>query len=170
MSAADSQSGKRPGGPKLSPRQRQQAVAQVLAGATQASVAQAYDVHPNSINRLVKSVMDGAADPAKLDWRKRLSETLPTKAVDAIERSVDDIEDVHKAASTGLSVLKGLGHLAGEGNATNVNVLVATINSLPADIRECYLSNDVIDITPDAETTTSSGEVLNNGAVENAPA
>ena len=137
---------KRLGGPKLTPKQRQQAVAQVLAGASQVSVAQAYDVHPNSINRLVKSVMHDAPDPASLDWRKQLAESLPSKSVVAIDRSLDDTEDIHKAANTGLQVLKGLGHLAADSVTNNVTVVMSQINALPPDIRAMYVSNDV-DVT-----------------------
>lgn len=144
-------------GVRITPASRAAIAAQVIAGATQTSVASQFGVHPNTVYNIVKDVRENGADPAQLDWRKRLSETLPTKAVSAIERSIDDTEDVHKAANTGVQVLKGLGHLAGDQGATNVTVIVQAIQSLPADIRAMYLSNDdVIEVTPECDKDNTS--------------
>lgn len=129
-------------GNRLDSKTKTAIVAQVIAGATQASVAQAVGVHRNTVNALVRDVMEKAPEAAQLDWRKKLSETIPAKAVSAIERSVEDLEDIHKAAGTGVQVLKGLGHLAGEGNTTNIITVMQQIHALPPDLRACYLSND----------------------------
>ena len=133
----------------------------VLSGASKTATAQQFGVSRQTVHAVVNRLRIEAEEAAKsagsvLDWRKRLSETLPGKAVDAIERSVGDTEDVHKAANTGVQVLKGLGHLAGEGNVTNVAVIVQAINALPPDIREHYLSNDdttIVDVS-DADTVS----------------
>lgn len=139
-------------GPKLTPQQRAAIAAQALGGASKTSIAQAFDVHRNTVHDIVRSVQQNGADPAQLDWRKRLTDTLPSKSVDAIERSVGDLQDVHKAANTGLQVLKGLGHLANDAPSMNVAVVIQQINSLPADLREHYLCSD-LDVVSNADTS-----------------
>lgn len=139
---------------RIDPRTKAAIVSQVMAGASQASIAQDLGIHRNTVSRLVQDVAKLGGDPSKLDWRKRLADDLPSKSVDAIERSVSDTEDVHRAASTGLSVLKGLGHLANDAPTTNVAIVIQQINSLPEDLRQHYLCSDVVtqhvtsDVTP----------------------
>ena len=81
-------------------------------------------------------------------WRQKLTEQLPAKAVDAIERSVSDDRDVHKAAGTGIALLKGLRIL--DSDAPTTNVFLTSINALPVDWQSEYF-----DIPP---TPTGSGQ------------
>jgi len=134
------------GGPKLTEAERRAIVAEVATGKRQVAVAKQFNVSPNTVWSLVKSVrstVNGSALTA--DWRRKLTETLPAKSVDAIERSIGDVDDPHKAASTAIAHLKGIGVLASE-NQTNVNVFVNQIANLPADWQQSYLGAD------DAET------------------
>ena len=126
---------------------------------TQQQVAKDFNCHPNTVNTLVKSVKEVENSPLSTGWRAKLTETLPQLSVDAIEKSLKDTEDVHKAASTALSHLKGIGALAQEGSA-NVNVFIQQVAGLPSDWQQEYFTVDehtpsgdtsqVIDITSDA--------------------
>ena len=57
--------------------------------------------------------------------------------VRAVERSVNDTDDVHRAANTATTVLKGLGHLQNDGVNVQVNTFLA---SLPDDMRARLIS------------------------------
>lgn len=127
----------------------------VAMWATQGSithVANHFNVHRNTVSDLVKSVKS-VQNADSSDWRKKLTEELPTKAVAAIERSLIDETDVHKAAGTALSYFKGTGVMSGDSPA--VNVFVGSIANMPAD-----LAGDYFDITP---TPTGSDSLPDSG-------
>ena len=84
--------------------------------------------------------MPGAEDTLDKSWRKKLTDELPAKSVDAIERSVIDGEDVHRAATTAIAHLKGIGVLAGDTQAASVNVFIASAGSLPVDLADGYVT------------------------------
>ncbi len=126
------------GGPRLTPGQRHLIVSAVLAGERQVDVAKRFGVHYNTVSLLCKSVRNTPNSPLNGDWRQRLTGELPTLSVQAIERSVTDVNDVHKAASTAIAHLKGIGALQGEGNST-ITVMLNSVSSLPADLAQDYL-------------------------------
>ena len=125
------------GGPKLTDGQRHLIVAAVLAGESQASVAKRFGVHHNTVYTLCKSVK-GAENPGEpSNWREKLTQTLPAKSVQALELSITDTTDVHKAASSAIAHLKGIGALQQEGGG-QVNVFVQMVSGLPADWQRDY--------------------------------
>lgn len=91
-------------------------------------VADKYGVNRSTIWRVKKAFVSSQPDSVlSEDWRTKLHNALPVKAVTAIERSLDDEDDVHKAASTGVNVLKGLGHLQGEGVNVTIQQMLGAI-------------------------------------------
>ncbi len=128
-------------GPRLTEGQRHLIVNAVLNGERQVDVAKRFGVHPNTVNRLLKSVRKEPESQLSSAWREKLTNELPAKSVNAIELSILDTVDVHKAASTAIAHLKGIGAL--QGDQAIVNVMVNAISSLPPD-----LAGDYIEITP----------------------
>lgn len=100
-------------------------------------VANHFNVHRNTVSDLVKQVRSVQNSGSPSDWRKKLTDELPNQSVAAIERSIQDTEDVHKAASTAIAHLKGIGALQGDSGAT-VNVFVGSIANMPADLAGEY--------------------------------
>lgn len=162
MTTTESTSPQRNTQRRLSEAQKRAIVAAVATGLTQKQVAQRFKVHPNTVSTLCKPVVSVQEGPLSPHWRTTLQNEAPEKAVKAIVRSLDDEIDVHKAASTGIATLKGLGHLANEGG--NTTIFMQQINALPADWASqfavtpsptgCGLlpdngaTTDVIDVTP----------------------
>lgn len=135
---------------RLTPAQRTAIVAQVASGQTNIAVAQQFGVHVNSVSRLVSAVRQQVKDTV-LDRESRqapqvkaLAQVISDDAKLAIHASVQDRDDVHKAAGTGLSWLKGTGELAGD---NQVNVFIGALREMPADVRDEYLSIDATDAT-----------------------
>lgn len=128
-------------GPKLSEVQRLNAAAAVLAGHSKALVAKEFGVTQQAIHNLSKSLLI----PGEIDIRSRLT-ALNATAATAIERSMLDTEDVHKAANTGVQHLKGMGVYAAD-----AQVSVAIVNqvaALPEDWQSRYVSN-TLTVSPD---------------------
>ncbi len=126
---------------RLSEAQKYAIVAAVTTGETQQSVAKRFKVNPNTVCTLVKSVKQISQGPLSPTWRTRLAEQIPADSVDAIHASVLDREDVHKAASTGIAILKGIGVLASE-NSSTVNIFMNDVARLPADWQKEYFNVD----------------------------
>lgn len=141
---------------RLSEPEKRSIIAAVAQGVTQQQVAKDFNCHPNTVNTLVKSVKEVENSPLSTGWRSKLTETLPQLSVDAIEKSLKDDQDVHKAASTALSHLKGIGVLAQDGGS-NVNVFIQQVANLPADWQSEYF-------TVEPDTPTSSVCVPESGA------
>ena len=139
-------------GPRLTEGQRHLIVNAVLNGERQTAVAKRFNVHPNTVNRLLKSVRNTPQSGLSSAWREKLTNELPAKSVNAIELSILDTVDVHKAASTAIAHLKGIGAL--QGDQATINVMVNAISSLPPD-----LAGDYLDVE---STTTSSNDSRHN--------
>ena len=126
----------------LTSQQRAAIIAEAATGKTQAEIAERFGVHVNSVSRIVCDVRRNVPDTA-LDRSSAKTRELVARISDdaklAIHASVQDREDVHKAAGTGLSWLKGTGELAGDGG---VSVFVTHVSQLPADMRAEYVSTD----------------------------
>ena len=136
-------------------------------GLTQVQIAQQVGVHPNSVKRVQADIRIGLSDAAGLakapvgDWRRKLTEQLPKHATDAIEKSLKDDNDVHKAAGTGLALLKGLRVLDSDSVTNNVTVYIESIRSMPADMRELLMcTGDVIDVTPSVMESVTPESVM----------
>lgn len=127
---------RRKSGPKLVEAQRRAIVAEVLNGRTQAEVAKAFNVNINTVATLVKSVKNVPESSLSPAWRERF-EKLPELCVDAIERSVKDTKDLHSAARTAQTHMKGVGIYQPDNAVTN-NVFLTQISSLPADWQAEY--------------------------------
>ena len=125
------------GGPRLTEGQRRLIVAAVLAGERQSVVAKRFGVHHNTVYTLCKSVKGCGIPGEPSDWRQKLTSELPAKSVKAIELSLNDTVDVHKAASTALAHLKGIGALNSDSGA-NVSIFVANVGTLPPDWQTDY--------------------------------
>ena len=137
--------------PRITHNTRAAIAAASALGLTQPQIAQQVGVHRNTVQRIQNQVRDGITSGAELatDWRRKLSDTLPSKAVDALEASIEDRVNVHAAAGTGAKLLQGLGILGGETSSQTINVFVANQASLPDDIRALLCgTSDVIDVTP----------------------
>ena len=136
--------------------QRSAIVAEAATGTPHTLIAQRFGVHPNSVSRIVSQVRTASqtAHSAALDrpsvQTKAIAQQISDDARQAIHASVLDRDDVHKAAGTGLSWLKGTGELNGDG--ATVNVFVGAIRELPADLRGEYLSidEDIVETTATA--------------------
>ncbi len=128
---------------KLDEPTRRAIVAMVAQGATITNTAKYFNLHTNTVSRIwnsVKKLRNASVSTSMEDWRAKLD----TGSFTAIERSVGDTQDVHKAASTGLSWLKGVGVLAAD-STTTVQVMLNSVSSLPADLAQDYIE---IDATP----------------------
>ncbi len=126
---------------RLSEPQKYAIVSAVSLGETQQSVAKRFKVNPNTVCSLVKSVKQIAQSPLSPSWRARLADEIPRDSVDAIHASVLDREDVHKAATTGIAILKGIGVLASE-NSSTVNIFMNDVSRLPQDWQKNYFNVD----------------------------
>ena len=118
---------------RLTERQKREAIAWVAQGETKASVAKRLNCHVNTVSRLCTGV-EGLPNKRISASLESYREKLDVKSYDAVEASLDDREDVHKAAVTGLTWLKGVGVLQGD-NQVNVTVQ-ALIAAVPADWQE----------------------------------
>ncbi len=126
---------------RLSEPEKQSIIAAVALGQSSRSVAKRFNCHENTVYNLVKAVKKVAKGPLSQGWRARLNEEIPRDSVDAIHASVLDREDVHKAASTAIAVLKGVGVLASE-NSSTVNIFMNDVARLPADWQKEYFNVD----------------------------
>lgn len=138
----------------LTDAQRQAIVAEVAAGNTQAAVAQRFKVHVNTVNTIIRAVRKSAKEGTfrGQSWKNKLYETMVPNSVNAIERSINDLDDIHKAAGTAMAHLKAVGVVRDESSVT-VNIFANT-QDLPRDwysrmqpIEES--DAPVIDITPE---------------------
>lgn len=138
----------RPGSQRrLSEPEKQSIIAQVALGKSQTQAALDFGVHRNTVWALCQPVKDLPGSPLDKTWRTRMTDELPALAVNAMQASMEDREDVHRAASTGIALLKGIGALASD-NATTltVSVFAGSVANLPADWQERYVTSvDAID-------------------------
>lgn len=124
---------------------RRAIVAAVAANGSIINTAKEFGVHRNTVASLVKSVRHVAGSPLDKSWRAKLYEQMPAASVAALERSINDTVDIHKAAATGVAHLKGIGVLnADTQQLGSVNVFLTQINALPADLKAAYLDDDVL--------------------------
>ncbi len=143
-------------GKRLTEAQKRAIVASVAVKGSMQLVAQEFGVHRNTVAQLVNSVRQNVKVSELSGWRDKLTNELPAQSVDAIQRSINDLGDPHKAASTALSHLKGIGAL--QGDQAIVNVMVNAISSLPPD-----LAGDYLEVEP---TTTCGNPVRHNDATD----
>lgn len=133
---------------RLSDAERHAIIAMWSKDGSITRVANHFNVHRNTVSDLVKLVRSvqspaNAGGSGLSEWKQKLD----TGSFQAIERSVNDSQDVHKAASTGLGWLKGSGVLQPDG--ASVNVFVEQIMGLPEDMRSA-----LFEVTP-----TPSGSI-----------
>ncbi len=128
---------------RLSEVEKREIIAAIASGHTQITVATRFGCHINTVNALVQSVRRGVKDSvlSGSSWRSKLTEDIPRDSVDAIHASVLDREDVHKAATTGIAILKGIGVLASE-NSSTVNIFMNDVSRLPQDWQKNYFNVD----------------------------
>jgi len=124
-------------GKRLTEPQKRAIVAAVAVKGSMQLVAHEFGVHRNTVAQLCKDVRAVPNSGLSYDWRKKLTDELPNQSVAAIEKSITDVEDVHKAASTAIAHLKGIGALQGDAGAT-VNVFMGSIANLPTDLASDY--------------------------------
>src|SRR5689334_18775942 len=126
--------------------QRRSIIAEVASGKSQESVAQAFGVHVNTVGRLAREVRKGSKTLAQSgEWRKTLYETMIPESVSAVRSSINDSEDVHKAATTAMQHLKAVGVVQGDVTVTNI---VINVHDMPANWRDkfSFSEEDVRDI------------------------
>lgn len=136
-----------------------------VAGSTSADLATTYNVSKSTVDRILRQFKRNrphaserlpGSDPRPV--LEKLKQSLLVDSHVAIDRSVRDTGEVHKAASTGLAYLKGIGeHSSGERPAdVNVNVLVANV---PAGFDELMQRHNMADDdVTDAQVVDSTGE------------
>jgi transposase-like protein len=112
--------------PRLDEATRRAIIARVVETDSISGTAKEFGLHTNTVSRLWASVKK-VRNTGHEGWREKLANELPSQAVDAIELSVKDRIDIHKAAATGMGLLKGLGHLQGEGVSVNIQQVIGSI-------------------------------------------
>ena len=150
----------------LTPASKSAIVAAAAQGITKTAIAQQFGVSRQTVHSVVSSFQAQVQDsqnPLSEGWRKTLTDSLPAKATQAIERSIDDMDNVHAAAGSGFKLLQGLGILGGETSSQTINVFVANQASLPDDIRALLCgTSDVIDVTPESSESAALHAVTDN--------
>jgi transposase-like protein len=91
---------------KLTEAKKQEMLAAYASGMTINAIAKHYGVHRNTVRPIVQTAKSGMQ--VSQDWREKFNR-LPELCVDAVERSITDTKDVHKAAGTAQTHLKGVG-------------------------------------------------------------
>jgi hypothetical protein len=110
---------------------KQAIVADRIAGVPTQDVARKYNVHINTVCRLVREFKAKAPQTEWAQsfegWRDRMAD----KAVTAVEDALEHRGDVYKAGNLGATVLKGLGHLAPD----NVNQVAILLRDMPPEMK-----------------------------------
>ena len=111
------------------------------AGLTLQQLADKYNVHPNTVSRIVRKF---AKENPQTELAQGLlsgcRDRLEVKAVRAVENGLDCGDNPYKAGNLGVSVLKGLGVFNDDSVHVHVNQL---FDSIPPEWRERYLvTND----------------------------
>ncbi len=129
---------------RITDKQKREIIAAVAQGEPKTAVAQRLNIHRNTVNAICRDVQGLPKQGVKHleEWRS----TLDSGSFEAIEASVKDRTDPHRAATTGLNWLKGSGVLApdnlGTGNVATV------VSSIPEEWRSRYVSTPHEDQTP----------------------
>lgn len=110
--------------------------ARLLAGYTKTKIAKELNLARSTVLKVAKRLQVDKSNGAELDIRARL-QNLNSVAADAIQASMQDREDVHKAAVTSIQHLKGMGVYASDNNVS-ANVIVQ-VAALPEDWRDRYI-------------------------------
>ncbi len=103
---------------QVTEQQKIEMIAAYAAGMPIGAIAKQYGFHRNTIRPIVHAGTAGIQKSQ--DWRERFNK-LPDLCVDAIERSVRDTGDIHKAATTAQTHFKGIG-VYGADNQVAINV------------------------------------------------
>jgi transposase-like protein len=116
-------------GQRYTPEFRTAVVAYYAVCGSPKQTAQHFGTALGNVNRWVSQVRHSVpASPLAGDWKKELTETLPTDSVRAIRASLQDhAENPHKAAATGLRHLEGIGALKGQDATANVAVVFTSM-------------------------------------------
>jgi transposase-like protein len=142
--------------PRLDEATRRAIIARVVETESISGTAKEFGLHTNTVSRLwatVKKVRNAGLESLE-DWRAKLD----GKSYKAVERSLDDPVEPHKAATTGLTWLKGSGVLQGD-NQVNVTIQ-QMIGSIPEEWRAEMIT------TPQVSTsmpTTGCGPIESVG-------
>jgi transposase-like protein len=103
---------------KLTEEKKQEMIVAYASGMAINAIAKHYGVHRNSVRPIIQAAKRGMQ--VSQDWREKFNK-LPELCVDAIERSVTDRNDVHKAASTAQTHFKGVG-VYGADNSVSIKL------------------------------------------------
>ncbi len=120
----------------LNETQRQAIIAEVASGRKQVDVAQAFNVHPNTVNSLVRAVRTAGTQAFSADWRTKQT----TNAITAVDCGLTHDADPYRRADLGVKVLTGLGVYKSDTSSTTVNIF-ANVQDLP---RDWYEANELI--------------------------
>lgn len=144
---------------RLTEIDKMQIIAALAGGVPTGDLAKLYSVSRKTITNLARRVRDGVGSrnpasnsPGSVEWREKLFTKLPTKAVDAIERSLDDDKEPHKGAATGIALFKGIGVFSAD-NQTDITILVS---NPPPGVDEIAASCRTLEThtSPEVEATT----------------
>lgn len=127
-------------GKRLTEGQRRAIVAAVASGIPRRKVADQFDVNYNTVKIICKSVKAVTGSEFNRNWRQRLTDELPSQSLDTMALAINDRVDIHKAAQSAATLLKGVGVFAPDVQS-QVNVLVSGVASLPRDWQEAYFSS-----------------------------
>ena len=130
-------------------------VAAVAQGETKTAVAKRFGTTIRTVFSLCAAVRQLPNNPLDGTWRARFR-ALPELCVGAIEASVTDREDVHRAAGTAQAHLKGVGIYASDAPVTNV--FVSQLQNLPLDWQVDFTTGDSAE--QGSETTESTPRQL----------
>jgi len=123
---------------RWTPTKTQEAICLAKASGMNATqIAEIYDVSKSTVFRVCERLRKLNPDAAKFvstadseQYLAKLKHSLILDAHAAIDRSVRDSGNAHKAARTGLQYLKGVGEHGGEKGASDVNLQVL-VSSTP---------------------------------------
>jgi transposase-like protein len=145
---------------KLTEQKKQEMLAAYASGMTINAIAKHYGVHRNTVRPIVQAAKRGME--VSQDWRERFNK-LPDLCVDAVERSVTDTKEVHKAASTAQTHLKGVGIYNQD---RNVQIKLEQWLGSPLVQRLTMEYKDAVDRDPDDWPATTDYSIKDKDTVQ----
>src|SRR5437879_2001055 len=130
-------------------------IADRSAGLSCSAVAEKYGIDKATVSRICSRFRNQVPQAELAVDLENYKEQLRRKAIAAIDAALDATFDPYKRGSIGLSVMKGLGDLAGDGAVVQVNHF--DIDNIPADLRPRYLrERGYISNEPDEEPSSTN--------------
>lgn len=118
--------------PRVPERTKQALIAFYAVSGSIIQTAQRFNIHRNTVRRILLSVRNDARTGLSPDWRA----STTTKAVRAVDAGLDCESDPYKRGQLGNQVLIGLGLFKA---GPDINVGVA-INNTPPELMERWIS------------------------------